>query len=81
MSRECWICEMWSYYLPIISKQDISESYGGLSQTLHQLNDVQERVFEKVISTNPHAYDELQEKVPYIIGNVTRNQFVKLEPF
>ena len=67
--------------MPIISKQDISESYGGLSQTLHQLNDVQERVFEKVISTNPHAYDELQEKVPYIIGNVTRNQFVKLEPF
>ena len=35
MSRECWICEMWSYYLPIISQQDISESYGGLSQTLH----------------------------------------------
>ena len=34
MSRECWICEMWTYYLPIVSKQDIAESFGGLSQNL-----------------------------------------------
>ena len=42
---------MWSYYLPIISKQDIAESYGGLSKSLCQLNDVQEKVFEKMIAT------------------------------
>ena len=51
MSQECWMCEMWSYYLPIISKQDIAESYGGLSKSLCQLNDVQEKVFEKMIAT------------------------------
>lgn len=34
MSQECWICEMWSYYMPIITKQDIAESYGGLSHSL-----------------------------------------------
>lgn len=40
MSQECWICEMWNYYMPIISKLDIAESYGGLSHTLRQLNEV-----------------------------------------
>ena len=53
MSRECWICEMWTYYLPIISKQDIAESFGGLSQNLLQLNEVQEAVFEKIIGQDP----------------------------
>ena len=59
MSQECWICEMWSYYIPIISKQDIAESYGGLSQSLLQLNEAQEHVFEKMISLNTKAYDDL----------------------
>ena len=72
---------MWSYYLPIISKQDIAESYGGLSKSLCQLNDVQEKVFEKMIATEQRAFKNLEQSVPYIIGNMTRHKFVRLENF
>ena len=51
---------MWSYYMPIISKQDIAESDGGNQSPLHQLNESQERVFEKVISLNEKEYDQLE---------------------
>ena len=60
MSQECWICEMWSYYMPIISKQDIAESDGGISTSLIQLTETQERVFEKLISQKTKEFEQLE---------------------
>ena len=42
---------------------------------------MQERVFEKVISQDMHAYESLDFAVPYIIGDMTRHKFMKLLPF
>ena len=53
MSQDCWICEMWNYYMPIISKSEIAESYGGLSSKYRQLNETQEAIFQKMISQEP----------------------------
>lgn len=41
---------MWNYYMPIISKEEIAESYGGFSSKYRQLNEAQEQIFEKMIS-------------------------------
>ncbi len=40
MSQECWVCEMWNYYMPIISREEIASSFGGNSSKFKQLNDV-----------------------------------------
>ena len=50
---------MWSYYMPIISKQDIAESDGGISTSLIQLTETQERVFEKMISQKKNEFEQL----------------------
>ena len=85
MGHECWVCELWNYYLPMITKQDISEvendSPKSHSHNPQQLTEIQERIFEKIIYADKQAYENLEYTIPYIVGNMTRSKFIRLEPF
>ena len=72
---------MWTYYMPIFSKQDISESYSETSNHLKQLNEAQENIFKRIISQDSYSYETLEIGVPYLIGAMTRHKFVKMELF
>jgi hypothetical protein len=76
-SQECWGCERWSYVLPVICRSHIDDCFLGESQEKERLTDVQEKTLERIIEQNQEVYDNLELRVPYIVGECTNLEFVK----
>ena len=81
-SQECWICERWSYYLAMVTKSEIDDCYNLIDNSkLQSLSEVQERPFAKLCEQAYQKLDDLDFRVPYLIGELTNFQFVKMTDF
>ena len=81
-SQECWICERWSYYLAMVTKSEIDDCYNSIDNSkLQSLSEVQERPFAKLCEQAYQKLDDLDFRVPYLIGELTNFQFVKMTDF
>ena len=52
ISERCWICERWSYYLPLVTKEEIEacqDDYPLQYSKLVKLKPSQERAFDTLI--------------------------------
>ena len=90
MSDRCWICERWSYYLPMVTKDEIEDCADDNirkdqddkpTSKLIKLNTEKEKVFDRLISLNKDTFSKLQHGVPYIIGAMTNYEFVGMKNF
>lgn len=55
VSDKCWIRERWSYFLPIVSKEEIESCFydqNDSSSKLQKLQDKQERLFDAIVRLN-----------------------------
>ena len=83
-SQDCWICDRWTYFIPIITIKEImgcmdDEPDRKLKEELNKLTPAQERTFNNLISTQQAEFDKLEYDVPYILGNLTHSQFVRMD--
>ena len=81
-SEECWVCDRWGYYLSIVTRADIEDGYGmtGASK-LQPLTALQERAFSKVHAKASLSIEDLEQRVPYLVGGLTNGEFVKMSEF
>ena len=81
-SEECWICNRFSTYLTIVTKDDVEQCFydmkGRIFKQMQKLNDTQEHVFDKLAANAGVDFDELDVGVPYLIGPITNLEFVKM---
>ena len=85
VSDKCWIRERWSYFLPIVSKEEIESCFydqNDSSSKLQKLQDKQERLFDAIVRLNGQdVFDQLDLEVPYIVGSMTNYKFEVMQPF
>ena len=81
-SDECYVCERWGYYVCFVTKADIDDCH-GFSGTgkLTQLTPMQERTFDKVATKASLKLEDLDLRVPYLIGALTNGEFIKMTDF
>jgi len=80
-SRECWNCERWNYFIPSVTRNEISDAYYGEFQETLCLTDIQENAFKKVVQVNQEDYDNMELMVPYIVGTLTDFKFKQMVSF
>ena len=65
-----------------VTKTEIDDCYNQVKGTkLQALNEVQERTFAKICEQATKNVDELDYRVPYLIGEVTNFEFIKMTDF
>ena len=65
-----------------VTKTEIDDCYNQVKGTkLQALNEVQERTFAKICEQATLNVDALDYRVPYLIGEVTNFEFIKMTDF
>ena len=81
-SDECWVCDRWGYYVSMVTKGEIDDCHhqtgGG---ALQPLGPTQERTLAKLADRASLDVEELDFRVPYLIGALTNFEFVKMSDF
>lgn len=84
LSNECWICDRHTYYLPIVTKNEIEDcmdDYGITKSRLEKLGPFGEKVFDGFLKLNKEVYQKVKVGVPYIVGELTCHRLLEMGTF
>lgn len=67
--------------IPVISRNDIEDCFSGETQDKERLSEAKEKTLRKIIMQDPEAWEKMEHRVPYVVGDCTNLQFIRLSRF